>query len=84
VVQHNNLVEQVKIDEVSRNKLAEKVEVDRVSHVTLMKSDVALVRLTQLAEGRQACFRTEQRLLCENEECEWRRSCRRLVAAWRR
>ena len=83
-MQHNNLAGKVKFDEVSRNYLAEKVKNDAVSRVTLMETDVALVRALQLAEGRQACFRTEQRLLCENEECEWRQSCRRLVAAWRR
>ena len=66
------------------DNLAEKVRVDELSRTTLMASNVALVRATQLAAGQQACFRTEQRLLCANEECEWRRSCRRLVAVWRR
>ncbi len=66
------------------DNLAEKVRVDGLSRTTLIDSNVALVRANQLAAGQQACFRSEQRLLCKDEKCEWRRGCHRLVAVWLR
>jgi hypothetical protein len=47
-------------------------------------SRTAMIRRLQEQQGEEPCFRTEQRLLCERYECQWRGECRRLVAAWKR
>ncbi len=47
-------------------------------------SETALVRAIQKAHGDEPCFMTDKRLLCNNLACDWRKECRRLVAAWKR
>lgn len=47
-------------------------------------SRVMIIRLLQEERGEEPCFRTDKRLTCRREECQWRRECRRLVAAWKR
>jgi len=47
-------------------------------------SETVMVRAIQAARGEEVCFRTELRLQCTYESCEWRRRCRRLVAEWKR
>jgi len=42
------------------------------------------VRAIQRAQRRTPCYRTEERFQCADQDCEWRRSCLKLVAAWRR
>ena len=42
------------------------------------------MRAEQVAAGGKACFMTQERITCRNNECEWRRECRRLVAVWKR
>ncbi|MBI2993428.1 MAG: hypothetical protein HYY48_04535 [Gammaproteobacteria bacterium] len=51
---------------------------------TTFVSRTEWVRSEQRAAGRKACFMTQERLHCRNGDCEWRRECRRLVAAWKR
>jgi hypothetical protein len=47
-------------------------------------SRVMMIRLLQEERGDEPCFRTDKRLTCRREECQWRQECRRLVAAWKR
>jgi hypothetical protein len=42
------------------------------------------VRSIQRAQHRVPCYRTDERFQCTVQDCEWRRSCLKLVAAWRR
>ncbi|HYE35925.1 hypothetical protein [Methylocaldum sp.] len=42
------------------------------------------VRAVQLAQRRAPCYRTDDRFQCAAQDCEWRRSCLKLVAVWRR
>lgn len=69
---------------MQHNVLAEKTGASEVSRRALIGSEVAVVRAVQLTRGMEPCFRTEQRLLCTEGDCEWRKECRRLVAVWRR
>lgn len=69
---------------IQNNNLAEEVELNNIPDTALIGSEVAMVRAIQVARNMDPCFRTEQRLLCENEKCEWWKDCRRLVAVWRR
>ena len=45
---------------------------------------IALVRAWQIERGTEACFLTERRLYCQEQHCQWRKECCRLVAVWRR
>lgn len=56
----------------------------RHRHPPIMGSRAALIRLSQEQRGEEPCFRTDKRLLCRRDDCEWRSECRRLVAAWKR
>lgn len=47
-------------------------------------ASISLVRQEQAANGGNACFMTEKRLLCQDLACTLRVRCRRLVAAWKR
>jgi hypothetical protein len=38
----------------------------------------------QLAAGREPCFGTPQRFLCEDAQCSWREHCLGLRAEWLR
>lgn len=38
----------------------------------------------QLAAGREPCFATETRFVCDDEDCIWRTRCLRLRAEWLR
>ncbi len=42
-----------------------------------------MVRMIQQSRGGEPCFATDKRYDCA-EGCEWRRDCRKLVAAWLR
>jgi len=42
------------------------------------------VRAVQRAQRHTPCYRTDERFQCAVQDCEWRRSCLKLVAAWRR
>jgi hypothetical protein len=44
----------------------------------------AWVRAVQRAQQRTPCYRTEERFQCTVPDCEWRRACLKLVAAWQR
>ncbi len=43
-----------------------------------------LIRAIQKASHRRSCFQTEYRHFCEDETCQWRHECRKLVAVWHR
>ena len=47
------------------------------------KSRVQVIRETQMARDGDPCFGTDMSHDCA-EMCEWRRECRKPVAAWRR
>lgn len=47
-------------------------------------SELRTVRAIQAARGEEPCFRSDARLLCRNQACEWRAKCLRLVAEWKR
>ncbi len=42
------------------------------------------VRSIQVAKGHQPCFQSDQKYLCREFDCEWRRECLKLVAEWMR
>ena len=42
-----------------------------------------MIRTIQLARNEEPCFATDKRHDCA-EICEWRRDCRKLMAAWLR
>ncbi len=65
-------------------ELTARARQEGVPRAAFLGSEVALVRAIQTARGEHACFRSEHRLTCTNERCEWRRECRRLVAEWMR
>lgn len=46
-------------------------------------SQTQLIRETQIERGDEPCFATEMRHDCA-QLCEWRRDCRKLMAAWLR
>lgn len=65
-------------------EIRERARVLGLSTVTLAGTKRTLIPAIQLAEGREACFLTDHRLFCSNGDCEWRRDCLKLTAAWRR
>lgn len=69
---------------MQRNNLAVIALNEQVPKAAMMGSECSLVRAIQKARGERPCFRTEKRLMCETEACEWRSECRRLVAVWKR
>lgn len=42
------------------------------------------VRVLGSKQKSPTCFRSQERHLCDETDCEWRHDCRRLVAEWRR
>jgi phosphohistidine phosphatase SixA len=42
------------------------------------------VRAVQTARGQIPCYRTDGRFGCSVPDCEWRHSCLKLIAEWRR
>jgi hypothetical protein len=44
----------------------------------------ALIQAIQEAEGHEPCFLEDDRFSCAEHDCEWRRDCLKLTAAWRR
>ena len=55
-----------------------------LNEFVLRSSRKTLIQAIQEAEGRKTCFRSEDRFLCRNFDCEWRGDCQKLTAAWRR
>jgi hypothetical protein len=48
-------------------------------------SKLKLIRLIQLASHHRPCFRTKYGELCKDQEdCQWRAECQKLVAEWYR
>lgn len=43
-----------------------------------------LIQAIQQAEGHAPCFLDDDRFACAEGDCEWRRDCLKLTAAWRR
>lgn len=43
-----------------------------------------LIQAIQQAEGHKPCFLDDDRFSCRERDCEWRRDCMKLKAAWRR
>jgi hypothetical protein len=48
------------------------------------KQSAAMIRIEQTLSGHEGCFMTEKRLFCQEESCDLRGRCRRLVAVWKR
>ncbi|MBF8269523.1 MAG: hypothetical protein HW386_1232 [Gammaproteobacteria bacterium] len=65
-------------------ELAYRARAEEVFEAGSPYSNFALIRSMQIKRGSEACFLTDQRLLCQDRQCEWRRECCRLVAVWRR
>ncbi|TAN48913.1 MAG: hypothetical protein EPN21_13555 [Methylococcaceae bacterium] len=42
------------------------------------------IRAMQQIRGDEPCYQTDWRYFCEEQDCQWRPGCRRLVAEWRR
>jgi hypothetical protein len=47
-------------------------------------TETQLVRAIQKARGHDVCFMTDKRIQCWSAVCDWRSSCFRLIAEWRR
>ncbi len=47
-------------------------------------SKKVLIQSIQRAEGREPCFLDDDRFDCRERDCEWRRDCLKLKAAWQR
>jgi len=47
-----------------------------------ISSELDLVRAIQHATKQQPCFRSETHRVCEDINCQWKKECRKLVAAW--
>jgi len=69
---------------IMNTNLAEKALANGVSRPALAGNEAAMVRAIQTAQGSEACFRSDKRLVCSKLDCEWRDKCCRLIAAWRR
>ena len=67
-----------------RTESATTVQVNWLPSRSNLGSRAGWVRAEQVAAGGKACFMTQERITCRNNECEWRRECRRLVAVWKR
>ncbi len=48
------------------------------------KLNFELVREIQNVCRHRPCFQTENRMLCEDQDCKWRPECRKLIAVWTR
>lgn len=46
-------------------------------------SNRSLILAIQKARGEETCFMSDKRFLCEKYDCEWRKDCVKLKAAWR-
>lgn len=55
-----------------------------LNEYVVQSSKKTLIHAIQEAEGRNPCFLDEDRLLCQQYDCEWRTNCQKLTAAWRR
>ncbi len=58
--------------------------INDVPYTELLGSDSSVLRVNQIARGKESCFMTDKRLLCKDEGCDWREKCCRLIAVWRR
>ena len=47
-------------------------------------SQTQLIRHIQLMRGDDPCYTTDKRYDCTDNNCEWRRDCRKLRAVWLR
>ena len=55
-----------------------------IGHPADYSSQKSLVRAIQIQRGEKPCFLTDKRYTCKDDMCEWRESCRKLVAVWLR
>jgi len=46
--------------------------------------EIELIQAIQDISQHRPCFRSETRMLCDGEGCEWRVECRKLIAVWYR
>ena len=61
---------------------AYQARVEEVAEVGGVHTSIALIRAMQTERGTEACFLTDKRLVCQDRNCEWRKTCCRLVAVW--
>ena len=47
-----------------------------------MRLEIELIKAIQDISQYRPCFRSETRMLCGGEGCEWRVECRKLIAVW--
>lgn len=55
-----------------------------VKHSRNIVREQTLVRSIQAAQGHPECFQTDLRYLCKDQNCEWKRECKKLIAEWLR
>lgn len=43
-----------------------------------------LIRAIQAASHQRPCFRSDQYMLCQDDDCIWKMECKKLIAEWMR
>jgi hypothetical protein len=46
-------------------------------------TESGVIRAIQKAQGREPCFRSDDNIHCPERNCEFRKQCLKLTAAWR-
>ena len=49
-----------------------------------MNLEIELIQAIQNISQHRPCFRSETRMRCGGDGCEWRAECRKLIAVWYR
>lgn len=70
-------------NDMNTAELRRKASAVGVRHANYFVSDCQLVHAIQKACRHSPCFLSENRMLCDEVECEWREECKKLVAAWK-
>ncbi len=51
---------------------------------TRLHLEAKLIHEIQIFCRHRPCFQTETKDFCAEQDCEWRRDCRKLIAIWHR
>jgi len=55
-----------------------------ILHPEQLYSEHELIRAIQYASHHRPCFRSAKATSCEEESCQWKTKCRKLIAIWHR
>jgi hypothetical protein len=68
---------------MTKNEIEQIAEAMEIPDWRYLGTETRLVRAIQKARGDEDCYLTDKRIKCW-AACDWRSSCFRLVAEWRR